>query len=72
MSIDEIQFFEASVQQVQSEQNVFYNEMIKIVSAADLAHLSETIEKSKSYLYAKNNTVKQWNLNQNHSVYISY
>jgi len=54
MSIDEIQFFEASVQQVQSEQNTFYNEMIKIVSSSDLAHLSQIIEKSKNYLYAKN------------------
>lgn len=54
MSIDEIQFFEASVQQVQSEQNGFYNEMIKIVSSSDLTHLSQIIEKSKNYLYAKN------------------
>ena len=34
MSVDEIQYFEASVQQVQSEQNAFYTEMIQIVPPA--------------------------------------
>jgi len=61
MSVDEIQYFESSVQQVQSEQNAFYNEMIQIVTPGDLAHLDQIIQKSKNYLYAKNNeTPKQW------------
>ena len=63
MSVDEIQFFEASVQQVQSEQNAFYNEMIQIVSPADLAQLDQIIQKAKNYLYAKNSeTSKQWSV----------
>jgi hypothetical protein len=53
MSVDEIQYFEASVQQVQSEQNAFYTEMIQIVPPAELAQLDQIIQKAKNYLYAK-------------------
>lgn len=54
MSIDEIQYFEESVQAVQAGQGGFYSEMIQIVSAGDLAQLDQIIQKAKSYLYAKN------------------
>ena len=59
MSVDEIQYFEQSVQQVQSEQNAFYSEMIQIVAPADLAQLDQTIQKAKNYLYAKPQPQKQ-------------
>ena len=60
MSVDEIQYFEASVQQVQSEQNAFYTEMIQIVPPADLAQLDQIIQKAKNYLYAKPEGQKIW------------
>ncbi len=60
MSVDEIQYFEASVQQVQSEQNAFYTQMIQIVPPADLAQLDQIIQKAKNYLYAKPDTPQKY------------